>query len=85
MTTNELGQLISDTALAIIKQNSEYITEWHLKEFKSAVNENGKITFEEATSRILTSYLRTSIELSVAATINVLKALGVEIPNLPSE
>jgi len=81
----ELGQLISNTALDMLKQNEEYIRSCHLKELESITDENDKVELGAVINRILVSYLRTSIEISVATTISVLKTLGVEIPNLPSE
>lgn len=82
MKKEELGQLISDTVLEAFNKNIEYIVDTHSKELEILIKEKDTLEISDIINRIMTSYLRSSAEISVDATLKVLKNLGVEFPNL---
>lgn len=82
MNSNELSRLISDSATKTYNDNIEYLAEHHIKELESIFDEGGKVELIPAINRIMTSSLRSAIELSTMNTIKVLKSLGVVIPEL---
>lgn len=80
MTNEELSKLISDTATETYNNNIDYITEHHTKEMELLLSsKEDNVDFNDVISRTITSYLRTSIELSTMNTISVLKCLGVDL------
>lgn len=84
MTKKEFSDLITNTATDTYNKNVEYLLEHHTKEFQSIIID-GKVDLIDALQRMMTSYLRSSIELSTINTISVLKNLGVVTLDLTDE